>query len=76
MLDEQSHQLDPTNELLHSLDRHIERLRKIMAHNVRFIDNLKSLGEPTERPQRLLATLDDLIATYSAHRERVSAGLR
>lgn len=75
LLVEEENHLGLTREQLSRLDRHIERLSEIMARQVELIDNLNSLNAPTERAQIMLATLNDLMAAYIAHRQKISAAL-
>jgi hypothetical protein len=75
ILVEEENKLGFTRELLGRLDHHISRLSEIMARQVELIDNLTSLGEPLERSQMILATLNDLMAAYIAHRHRINGAL-
>jgi len=57
-----------TRAQLHRVDRHIARLRQA-------IRNTEDQEDATERYQVLLATLNDLLATYELQRKRISAAL-
>jgi len=69
LLVEEENKLDRTREQLARLERHISRLAEIIAKQVELIDRLRSLGQPVARPEMVLATLNDLMATYIAHRK-------
>ena len=66
LLVEEEDQLGHTREQLAKLDHHISRLGQIMARHVDLMDNLGSLGRPLERAPMVLATYNDLMATYLA----------
>jgi hypothetical protein len=64
-----------TNEQLGNLDRHIARLGKIMARQVELIGRLQLAGESVEQPELILATLNDVMVAYLAHRQKINAAL-
>ncbi len=74
LLDEENH-LGFTREQLNKLDRHIARLREIMARHVDLMDQLQSIGRPLERAPIVLATLNELMATYLTHRQSITKAL-
>jgi hypothetical protein len=39
------------------------------------MDNFQSIGQPSERASMVLATLNDLMAAYIAHRQTITAAL-
>ncbi len=39
------------------------------------MDKLQSIGEPSERASMVLATLNDLMAAYLAHRQTITDAL-
>jgi hypothetical protein len=71
---EENH-LGHTREQLAKLDHHIGRLGEIMARHVDLMDKLQSIGQPSERASMVLATLNDLMAVYIAHRQTITAAL-
>ncbi len=76
LLVEEENHLGRTREHLADLDRHISRLSEIMARHVDLMDKLQSMGRPLERAPTVLATYNDLMAVYIAHRQTVAAGTR
>ncbi len=46
-----------------------------MARHVELMDWLRSVGRPLERAPLVLATYNDLMALYLAHRETITATL-
>ena len=64
-----------TREQLARIDRHIEKLRTIIAQQQKSIDRRKLIGIAAESSTILLATLNDLMATYQGHRQRIVAAL-
>jgi hypothetical protein len=74
MVEEENH-LGHTREQLGKLDRHISRLSEIMARHVELTDRLKSNGQSSERASMVLATYNDLMAVYIAHRQTITAAL-
>ncbi len=46
-----------------------------MARHVDLMDKLQSTGRPLERAPMVLATYNDLMAIYLAHRETITAAL-
>ncbi len=75
LLVEELNHLGLTREQLGRLDHHIARLSKMMAHQVELIGHLRLCGEPVERPELVLATLNDVMAMYLAQRQRIAAAL-
>lgn len=62
---------------LSAIERHIARLRAIVFEQVGELNDLKTEGHPSEveRAQAVVATLNDLMTTYEAHREKIIAAL-
>lgn len=64
-----------TREQLSRIDRHIEKLRRIIDEQRKRIARSKFIGLDSERALLLQATLNDLLATYQLHRQRITAAL-
>src|SRR5215467_5851876 len=64
-----------TQEQLRRIDRHIAKLRQLTSEQAKRIERLASLGIDTEARRLVLATLNDLLATYHVHRQRITAAL-
>jgi rubrerythrin len=75
LLVEEENHLGFTREQLAKLDHHISRLSEIMARHVELTDKLQSNGQPSERASMVLATYNDLMAAYLAHRQTITAAL-
>ena len=75
LLVEEENWFGRTREELNKLDRHISRLSEIMARHVDLMDKLQSMGSPLGRAPIVLATLRDVMATYLAHRQTITASL-
>jgi hypothetical protein len=75
LLVEEENHLGLTHEQLAKLDGHISRLSEIMARHVELMDKLQSNGQTSERASMVLATYNDLMAAYIAHRQRITATL-
>ncbi len=75
LLVEEENHLGLTREQLARLDHHIARLSEIMARHVDLMDKLQSIGERSERASMVLTTLNDLMAAYLVHRQRITAAL-
>ncbi len=75
LLVEEENHLGHTREQLGKLDRHIARLSEIMARHVELMDGLQSNGQSSERAAMVLATYNDLMAVYIAHRQTITAEL-
>lgn len=73
---EEENKLGFTHEQLGRLDRYISRLSAIIARHVELRDKLIAAGRPLERAEMVLATLNDLMACYVVHRERLNAALK
>jgi hypothetical protein len=57
------------------INRHIERLRHLIAKQVELIEELRLGGRDFERPVMVLATLNQLLAIYQTHRQRIIAAI-
>lgn len=68
LLVEEENHLGHTHEQLAKLDGHITRLKEITARHVELTDKLQSGGQASERASMVLATYNDLMAAYIAHR--------
>jgi hypothetical protein len=75
LLVEEENHLGLTAQQRNELDHYIPRLTEITARQVELIDNLRSLHQPTKQAEVVLATLNDLMATYITHRQKISAQL-
>ena len=75
LLVDEENRFGHNREELSKLDRHIARLREIIARHVDLMDKLESIGHPLERAPVVLATLNELMATYLAHRQTITAAL-
>jgi hypothetical protein len=75
LLVEEENHLGHTREHLAKLDHHISRLSEIMARHVELMDGLQSNGQSSERASTVLATYNDLMAVYIAHRQAITAAL-
>jgi rubrerythrin len=75
LLVEEENHLGHTREQLSKLDRHIGRLSEIMARHRDLMDKLQSNGQSSERAARVLATYNDLMAAYMAHRQTITITL-
>ncbi len=75
LLVEQEYHPGHTREQLGKLDHHIVLLREIITRHVDLMDKLKSVGRPLERAPMVLASLNDLMACYIAHRQTITASL-
>lgn len=74
LLDEET-MLGLTQEQLRRIDRHITKLRQLISEQSKRIERLSSFGINKEANQLVLATLNDLMATYQIHRQRITAAL-
>jgi septal ring factor EnvC (AmiA/AmiB activator) len=72
LLDEEK-ELGRTREQLARIDKHIEKLRRIIAQQEKHIERFKFISLDTERATLLLATLNELMATYQLHRQWITA---
>ena len=75
LLVEEENHLGHTQEQLGKLERHIARLREIMARHIDLMDNLQSNGRSSERASMVLATYNDLMAVYLTHRQTITTAL-
>src|SRR5215813_13147049 len=64
-----------TQEQLRRIDRHIAKLRQLISEQAKRIERLASLGIDTGARRLVLATLNDLLAAYHVHRQRITAAL-
>ena len=74
LLDEEK-MLGLTQEQLRRIDRHIAKLRQLISGQATRIERLASFGIDIEASRLVLATLNDLMATYQIHRQRITAAL-
>jgi hypothetical protein len=75
LLVEELNHLGHTREQLAKLDGHISRLSEITARHVELMDKLQSDGQSSERASMVLATYNDLMAVYIAHRQTITSAL-
>jgi hypothetical protein len=61
-----------TREQLMRMDRHIEKLQRLIAKQS---DSLTPKGADSQPSSVLLATLNDLMGTYQGHRQKIIAAL-
>jgi hypothetical protein len=61
-----------TREQLTRIERHIEKLRHLIAKQS---ESLVPKRADSQSSSVLLATLNDLMATYQGHRQKIIAGL-
>jgi hypothetical protein len=64
-----------TDQQLQRTDRHIAKLRQLISQQTTRIERLASFGIGTEGNRLILTTLNDLMATYQIHRQRITATL-
>ena len=57
---------------LRRIDRHIAQLRQLISQQTTRIERLSSFGIDTEGRRLVLATLNDLMATYQTHRQLIT----
>ena len=75
LLVEEENHFGHTREQLDKLDRHISRLSEIMDRHMDLMDRLQSSGQSSERAWMVLATYNDLMAVYIAHRQTITVAL-
>jgi hypothetical protein len=59
------------HEQLDRVNRHIVRLREIIASQVRLIERLQSRGLALEKAQLVLDTLNDMMLTHQSFRQMI-----
>src|SRR5262249_59794282 len=64
-----------TEEQLRRIDRHIVKLRQLISEQTKRIERLAFFGINAEAHRLVLATMNDLMATYQIHRQRITAAL-
>jgi hypothetical protein len=60
-------------EQLEKVDRHIVRLRQIIAGQVQLIDHLKAKRLATDRADVVLDTLNDMMLVHQSFRQTIIA---
>lgn len=60
-------------EQVGKVDRHIARLRQIIAGQVGLIDHLKAKGLSTNRAEVVLDTLNDMMLLHQSYRQTIAA---
>jgi hypothetical protein len=75
LLVEEENRLGFSHEQLGRLEHHISQLAEIMARQVELTDGLRLDGHSVEQAEMVLATLNDLMASCIAHRQRLRASL-
>jgi septal ring factor EnvC (AmiA/AmiB activator) len=73
-LDEEK-MLGLTQEQLRRINRHTTKLRQLISEQTKRVERLASFGIDTEARRLVLATLNDLLAAYQVHRQRITAAL-
>lgn len=63
------------DQQLAKINRHIERLRHLISKQVELIEELRLGGHDLERPVMVLAALNELMAIYQTHRQRIRAAI-
>jgi reverse gyrase len=64
-----------TRHQLDRIDRHISQLRQLICRQSELVEKERLTGRDAERFENLLLTLNDLMATYQIHRQRINASL-
>jgi hypothetical protein len=64
-----------TQEQLRRIDQHIAKLGQLISEQIARIDRLAFFRIDTEAHRVVLATLNDLMATYQIHRQRITAAV-
>lgn len=75
LLVEQLELLVPNDHQLGNISRHIARLRDLISNQVEVIEELGSVGHHLQRHVTVLVALNDLMAIYQTHRERIMAAI-
>lgn len=75
LLVQQETLLGATRKQLARIDRRISGLRILICKQVRLIETQKTSGRPTDRSVTVLATLNDIMATYQLHRLKVATAI-
>lgn len=71
LLVEQEKRVGMGEEQLEKVDRHIARLRQIIAGQVELIDHLRAKSLPTDRAEVVLDTLNDMMLVHQSYRETI-----
>jgi hypothetical protein len=75
LLVEQENMLGLTHQQLRRTDEHIEQLRRLIAVQVEIIEKMTRTGMDTKRADLVLASMNDLMATYQRHRLKIADAL-
>ncbi len=62
-------------EQLDKVDRHIVRLRQIIAGQIELGDHLRAKGLPSDRAEVVLDTLNDMMLVHQSYRETIIAAI-
>lgn len=73
LLVEQEKRFGMGQEQIEKVDRHIARLRQIIAGQVGLIDHLKARGLATDRAEVVLDTLNDMMLVHQSYRQTIAA---
>jgi hypothetical protein len=73
LLLEQLELLGLSDQQFGKINRHIERLRHLIAKQVELIEELRLGGHDLEQPVMVLTALNELMAIYQKHRLRIIA---
>lgn len=73
LLVEQERRFGKAQEQVEKVDRHIARLRQIIAGQVGLIDRLKAKGLSTDRAELVLDTLNDMMLVHQSYRQTIAA---
>jgi hypothetical protein len=63
------------DQQLGKINRHIERLRRLIAKQVDLIEELRLGGQDLERPVIVLAAFNELMVIYQTQRQRIRAAI-
>lgn len=75
LLVEQEKRFGINQEQLEKVDRHIVRLRQIIAGQVELVDRLRGKGLPSDRAEVVLDTLNDMMLVHQSYRETIVAAI-
>ncbi len=74
LLVEQENMLGLTHEQLRRIDQQIDHLRQMIAIQVEIIEKMNRTAMDTRRADLVLTSMNDLMATYQVHRQKIAAG--
>ncbi len=71
----QENMLGLTHEQLRRIDQQTDHLRQMIAIQVEIIEKMKRTAMNTRRADLVLTSMNDLMATYQVHRQKIAAAL-